>query len=116
MDTAQPASKNMGEVALVANNTLQDNGEVVLVVNEHLGTLGQAENEDIVSVTDKLLIQKFPCITEYTKHGYNGICLLKDPLMKADYFQGPVTSEASSIHGENYIVQSVLTEYTESDG
>lgn len=49
MDTAQPASKNMGEVALVANNTLQDNGEVVLVVNEHLGTLGQAENEDIVS-------------------------------------------------------------------
>jgi len=40
----------------------------------------------------------------------------QDLLMKADYFKRPLTSEVSSIHRENYIMQSVLTEHTMSDG
>lgn len=39
----------------------------------------------------------------------------QEPLMKADYIQWPLTSEAFPVHEENDSVQSVLTEHTASD-
>lgn len=47
MGTACPTGEDVGEVAPVVYNTLQENIEVAIVVVEHLGSLDQAEDVEV---------------------------------------------------------------------
>lgn len=74
-----------------------------------LGRVSRTKNNQSSDIIFEMLCSTLPS-------GDSFFPCCQHPLMKADYFQRPLTSEASSIHGENYIVQSVLTEHTMSDG
>ena len=74
-----------------------------------LGRVSRTKNNQSSDITFEMLCPTLPS-------GDSFFPCCQDPSMKADDFQRPLTSEASSIHGENDIVQSVLTEHTMSDG
>lgn len=73
-----------------------------------LGRISRTKNNQSSDIIFEMLCSTLPS-------GDSFFPCCQDPLMKADYFQRPLTSEASSIHGENDIVLSVLTEHTMSD-
>ncbi|KYO22687.1 hypothetical protein Y1Q_0003195 [Alligator mississippiensis] len=50
MDTTYPASKDVGEVALVVNDTLQDNREIALAIDGCLDALEWAGDGDMGTI------------------------------------------------------------------
>ncbi|KYO47085.1 hypothetical protein Y1Q_0014000 [Alligator mississippiensis] len=56
LGAAHPADKVVGEATLVVDNTLQDDGELSLVVHEWLSALRWAEDKDVVTMHSSSIV------------------------------------------------------------
>lgn len=60
---AHPASKDVNEVAMVVDDADQDDGEVALTVDECLGSMGWAEDEDVGAIHGPHIVREAHVVT-----------------------------------------------------